>query len=44
MIQKEVLEVSKLKSNSEEIAAELLKKAITNGSRDNVSIMVLKLN
>lgn len=42
--EKEVLEISKFKSNSEEIAAELLKKAIASGSADNISIMVLKLN
>ncbi|EGR31339.1 protein phosphatase 2c, putative [Ichthyophthirius multifiliis] len=41
---KEVLEVSKIKSNCEEIAAELIKRALNNGSRDNITIMVLKLN
>ncbi|EAS03169.2 protein phosphatase 2C containing protein (macronuclear) [Tetrahymena thermophila SB210] len=44
VIPKEVLEVSKLKSNSEEVAAELLKRALLNGSRDNTSVMVLRLN
>lgn len=36
--------MTKLKTNSEEVAAELLKRALGNGSRDNTSILVLKLN